>query len=207
MATPAAPVRPPVGLADLDAAQRDWQRSARQGLWVDHGWLVAMTFLFASQTWMGLWSPRSAGLIVLVVVAFRGAMTALGRLRDHRAGEPAAPGPSSLTTVRSMATGPELWSVVTHALTDSGFSSRWLVDRQTLNSTRSGGWGGQRLVTVRLIAAEGGGAWVTVWSRPAASWWQRTTPDFGRSRRDANAVLRAVCGATPVAERGQSGVV
>lgn len=203
MTLSAAPPLHPVGLADLDAARADWERSARRGRWFDGGVTLWMTLLFAGLTLTGVWGPLGGTVMTLLFPFTRVVVALLQRFFDHRVGGPAAPGPSSMTTVRSSSPGPELWSAVSRGLSEAGFSSRWLLDAHTLNATRTWGFGVRQFLTVRCVPAEGGGALVTVWSRPDVGWWHTSTPEYGRARRYANAVLRAIPGVHEVVREPQ----
>lgn len=72
----------------------------------------------------------------------------------------------------------------------------WLMDASTTQSRRASDWGRVYEMTVRVVPAKDKGALVTVWSRPAVSWWWRATPVFNRSRLYTNLVLNAIPGAT-----------
>ncbi|WP_353950636.1 hypothetical protein V6K52_13470 [Knoellia sp. S7-12] len=122
---------------------------------------------------------------------------AIDAWRDRRAGGPAAPGPSSLGQVTSHVAGHDLWVAIHAALAALGFSGTRFLDSNTVEVRINPLLRGRRFVTVRVEAAGPHGALVTVWGHPDISLAGRVY-DGGLSRKDANRVLGAIPGATPV---------
>lgn len=186
-----APLKPP----DLRQAHEQFRKQLRFGKVVALGVGAALGLLMGLLAWATL--DGVAGLafgvvsFVVVLTFIAGCMViSAGKERLHAG--PAGEGPSSFGQVITTAPGPEVWAAVHSVLRDLRFVPGRPIDPQTVVSSRSlsmSSWG-ERL-TVRIVSTEGGRGLVTVWSRPAYPFqWL----DYGRNRKYANAVLRAIPG-------------
>lgn len=182
---------PPLNPPDLRAAHDRLSRQLRIVGGIATAVLVGFALLLgvvllAAESWV-------TGLIVaLAIVAFEGALIAFSAARDRKVGGPAGPGASSLGQVVTTAPPPQVWEAVYAALRAEGFGAQGLSDPLTVQASRSlsmMSYGDA--ITVRLEPNGDGRGLVTVWARPSfpMQWLA-----YGRNRRFANAILRAVPG-------------
>ena len=189
------PLNPP----DLRQAHETHKRQFRVGRIAAVAVLAGVGVLTGLVVWAGVggFSGMLSGLLALLgFLLLLWVPMAISSSKEQKHDGPAGRGPSAFGQVATTAPPAQVWESVYAALAAEGFGPPRPTDPQTVVSTRSlsmASWG--ESVTVRLQAHDGRGL-VTAWSRPA---YPLQWLDYGRNRRYANAVLRAVPGATPVA--------
>ena len=188
------PLNPP----DLRRAHESQTRQFRIGRIAAVAVLAGAGVLTGLIVWAGVGGLSGLVSGVLAMLGFLlllGVPMAISSAKEQKHDGPAGLGPSAFGQVATTAPPAQVWESVYAALAAEGFGPPRPTDPLTVVSTRSlsmASWG--ESVTVRLQAHDGRGL-VTAWSRPA---YPLQWLDYGRNRRYANAVLRAVPGATPV---------
>lgn len=200
MSTPSLPPTVPLDPPDLQQAHEQVQQRFRISKIAALGAFVILGICMGLLAWATLdgvagvaFGVGTFALFLVFMVACMGISTA----KENRYAGPASKGPSSFGQVVTSAPGHQVWESVNSALRELKFAPGRLTDPQTVVSTRSlsmASWGEK--LTVRVVSTTDGRGLVTVWSRPA---YPLQWLDYGRDRRYANAVLRAIPASTPVA--------
>jgi len=178
-----------------------------RGVWLDR---VCALVLAGTMSWVWLvlrkgdgWGVLGAPVVLGLFLALALGSWKLDRLRDHRVGGPAGPGPSSIGQLTTSASGPDIWLAVHAALAAQGCEGTRFRDSNTVEASLPRVVMVRRFVTVRVEGAGAQGARVTVWAHPEVPRGPWTLlvgypHDGGAARRTANAILRAIPGGTPL---------
>ena len=193
------PPAAPLTIPDLWREHERVQRQFMIGKVVALGAAAVLGLFMGLLAWATLGGLAGAafGLVSLMLFLLVIALgVVLSAAKERRYAGPAGKGPSSFGQVLTSAPGSQVWTAAYAALAAEKFGPPRAIDPQTVVTTRSlsmASWG--ETLTIRIAGTPDGRGLVTVWSRPA---YPLQWLDYGRNRRYANAVLRAIPGATPV---------
>lgn len=193
MSSPMAPRSTQLNPPDLRHAHDAVVRQFRLGRLAAMGTMLVVALVLGFVVTAVEAGPVGLAWGVAVFVGFLAlfaGLIALSASKERRHDGPAGPGPSSFGQVVTSAPGQQVWADVYAALAAEGFAPPRATDANTVAATRSlsmASYG--ETLTVRVEPQHDGRGLVTVWSRPA---YPLQWLDYGRNRRYANAVLRAV---------------